>query len=73
MGKLINRIFFLLLMIVYSLHAGLTQQEQEYIANNKNIAVCLKNNQEPIVIKYDDAYAGIAIDLLKIISQQTHL
>jgi len=52
---------------------NLNSKETQYIKDKKNICVCIKNHQEPLVIKEKNGYSGISIEYLNLISKTTHL
>jgi len=54
-------------------HVNLTQEEKQYIKNKKTINVCIKSNQEPLVIKDKEDYSGISIDYLELVFKSTNM
>lgn len=48
-------------------------KEIAYIKDKKNVNICLRSHQEPLVIKNKDGYSGISIDFLEVISKSTNL
>ena len=54
-------------------HVSLTQEEKQYIKDKKAINVCIKSDQEPLVIKDKEGYSGISIDYLALVSKSTNM
>ncbi len=54
-------------------HVSLTQEEKQYIKDKKAINVCIKSDQEPLVIKDKEGYSGISIDYLELVSKSTNM
>ena len=54
-------------------HVSLTEEEKQYIKDKKTINVCIKSNQEPLVIKDKKGYSGISIDYLDLVFKSTNM
>jgi len=62
--KIVILIFIFLGVSLSASSILLTPKEKDYIKDNKTINICIKNHQEPLVIKGKDEYSGISIDYI---------